>query len=98
MRDAETALRKLSRQLATLSSQHREVIAGHDSGKHASEIVELDTKKFKIAKQASDLEVESEKLETEVERLKQKLADLEEQGIEGDEHTRRARQADDPTM
>lgn len=27
-----------------------------------------------------------------------RLADLEEQGVEGDENTRRAREADDPTM
>jgi len=97
-RDAETALRKLSRQFATLSSQHREVISSHDSSRHASEIVQLDTKKFKIAKQASELEVENERLEAELERLKMRLADLEEQGVEGDEISRRNREADDPTM
>ena len=97
-RDAETALRKLSRQYATLSSQHREVVTGHDSGQHASEIVQLDTKKFRIAKQASELEVENERLEAELERLKLRLTDLEDQGVEGDENSRRAREADDPTM
>lgn len=97
-RDAETALRKLSRQFATLSSQHREVLSSHDSGRHASEIVHLDTKKFRIAKQASELEVENERLEAELERLKVRLADLEDQGVEGDETSRRAREADDPTM
>jgi kinetochore protein Spc24 len=97
-RDVETALRKLSRQLSTLSSQHRETISSHDSGRHASEIVQLDTKKFRIAKQASELEAESERLEAELERLKMRLADLDEQGVEGDENTRRAREADDPTM
>ncbi|EXJ64783.1 kinetochore protein spc24 [Cladophialophora yegresii CBS 114405] len=98
IRDAETALRKLSRQLSTLSSQHRETISSHDSGRHASEIVQLDTKKFRIAKQASELEAESERLEAELERLKMRLADLEEQGVEGDENTRRSREADDPTI
>lgn len=98
IRDAETALRKLSRQHATLSSQHREVVSGHDSSRHASEIVELDTRKFRIAKQASELELESERLEAELERLQRRLADLEEQGVEGDEGARRAREADDPTM
>ncbi|KIW72691.1 hypothetical protein PV04_00868 [Phialophora macrospora] len=97
-RDVETALRKLSRQLSTLSSQHRETISSHDSGRHASEIVQLDTKKFRIAKQASELEAESERLEAELERLKMRLADLDEQGVEGDENTRRAREADDPTI
>ncbi|KAH0841360.1 putative kinetochore protein spc24 [Fonsecaea pedrosoi] len=98
VRDAETALRKLSRQLATLSSQHREVLSGHDSGKHASEIVQLDTRKFRIAKQASELEAESERLEAELERLKLRLSTLEEQGVEGDESTRQTREVDDPTI
>ncbi|KAG9769647.1 hypothetical protein KCU88_g6806, partial [Aureobasidium melanogenum] len=98
IRDADTVLRKLSRQLATLSSQHREVLSSHDSGRHASEIVQLDTKKFRIAKQASELEAESERLEAELESLKSRLADLEEQGVEGDENARRAREADDPTI
>ncbi|KAJ4517971.1 putative kinetochore protein spc24 [Exophiala dermatitidis] len=98
IRDADTVLRKLSRQLATLSSQHREVLSSHDSGRHASEIVQLDTKKFRIAKQASVLEAESERLEAELESLKSRLADLEEQGVEGDENARRAREADDPTI
>ncbi|EXJ85349.1 kinetochore protein spc24 [Capronia coronata CBS 617.96] len=98
IRDADTVLRKLSRQLATLSSQHREVLSSHDSGRHASEIVQLDTKKFRVAKQASELEAESERLEAELERLKMRLTDLEEQGVEGDENMRRAREADDPTV
>ncbi|RMZ87121.1 hypothetical protein DV736_g5653, partial [Chaetothyriales sp. CBS 134916] len=95
---AEDALRRLARQHATLSSQHRDAISDHDSGRHTSEIVELDTKKFRIAKQASELEVESEKLEAELDRLKTKLADLEEQGVEGDKTARRSREADDPTV
>ncbi|KIW90163.1 uncharacterized protein Z519_08806 [Cladophialophora bantiana CBS 173.52] len=98
IRDAENALRKLSRQLATLSSQHREVLSGHDSGRHASEIVQLDTKKFRIAKQASELEAESERLESELDRLKLRLSYLEEQGVEGDENVRAAREIDDPTI
>ncbi|RMD42797.1 hypothetical protein DV735_g2375, partial [Chaetothyriales sp. CBS 134920] len=95
---AEDALRRLARQQATLSSQHRDAMAEHDSGRHTSEIVELDTKKFRIAKQASELEAESERLEAELDRLKMRLADLEEQGVEGDESARRAREADDPTI
>lgn len=97
-RDAETVLRKLARQFATLSSQHKEVLSSHDSGGHASEIVQLDTKKFRIAKQASELEVENERLEADLERLKMRLMDLEEQGVEGDESSRLTREADDPTM
>lgn len=70
----------------------------HDSGQHAEQIVELDTQKFRIAKAASDLEIESERLESELDMLKERLADLEAQGLEGDEGTRREREADDATM
>jgi hypothetical protein len=91
-------MRKLSRHLNSLSTQHEEAVAVHDSGKHAAEIVELDTKKFRIAKAASELEIESERLESELEILKERLVDLESQGLEGDETTRREREADDATM
>jgi hypothetical protein len=98
IREAEAAMRKLSRHLNSLSTQHEEAVAVHDSGKHAAEIVELDTKKFRIAKAASELEIESERLESELEILKERLVDLESQGLEGDETTRREREADDATM
>lgn len=96
--DAETALRRLSRQLATVSSLHRDALGGHDSQDHARQIVELDTKKFRVAKQAQELEVESERLENELDRLRRKLEDLEEQGVEGDARVRREREGDDPTV
>jgi kinetochore protein Spc24, fungi type len=98
IRDAENALRKLSRNLSTLSSQHKETVSTHNSASHAAEIVELDTKKFRIAKAASEVEVESERLEGELEALKARLADLEMQGVEGDDQARREREADDATM
>lgn len=97
-REAESALRKLSRNLNSLNAQHEEAVTTHDSGRHAQGIVELDTKKFRIAKAASELEIESERLESELEMLKERLADLEAQGLEGDEGTRREREADDATM
>ena len=81
-----------------MNTHYEEAIAVHDSGKHAAEIVELDTKKFRIAKAASELEIESERLESELEMLKERLADLEAQGLEGDEATRREREMDDATM
>ena len=98
IRDAENSLRKLSRKLSTLSSQHKEAISTHDSVSHAAEISDLDTKKFRIAKTASEVEIESERLEGELESLKTKLADLEMQGVEGDDQARREREADDATM
>ncbi|KAG2413465.1 hypothetical protein HFD88_002654 [Aspergillus terreus] len=98
MRDAESALRKLSRHLHSLTAQHNEAVAAHDSSKHAADMVELDTKKFRIAKSATELENESDRLESELEMLKERLADLEAQGLEGDEATRREREADDATI
>ncbi|GMG04159.1 unnamed protein product [Aspergillus oryzae var. brunneus] len=98
MREAESSLRKLSRHLHSLNAQHEEAVAAHDSSKHAADMVELDTKKFRIAKAATELEIESERLESELEMLKERLADLEAQGLEGDEATRRERELDDATM
>ncbi|BDD60884.1 kinetochore-associated Ndc80 complex subunit spc24 [Monascus purpureus] len=98
IREAESALRKLARNLNAINAQYEEAVAVHDSTKHAGEIVELDTKKFRIAKAASELEIESERLESELEMLKERLADLEAQGLEGDETTRREREAEDSTI
>ncbi|RAL13754.1 Spc24-domain-containing protein [Aspergillus homomorphus CBS 101889] len=98
MREAESALRKLSRHLSALNNQHEEAMAAHDAGRHAAEMVELDTKKFRVAKAATELEIESERLETELEMLKERLAELEAQGVEGDEPTRREREMDDATL
>jgi len=47
---------------------------------------------------ASELEIESERLEGELEMLKERLAELEAQGLEGDEMARREREADDATI
>ncbi|KAL9117247.1 MAG: hypothetical protein Q9187_006219 [Circinaria calcarea] len=98
IREAEGALKKLSRNLSTLSAQHTETVASHSSTSHASQIVELDTQKFRIAKAASDLEIEGERLEQELESLKAKLAELEAQGVEGDESERARREAEDPVV
>ena len=96
----ESDLRKLSRHLNGLNAQYEEAVAAHDSTKHAADIVELDTNKFRIAKAASDLEIENERLESELDVLNEKLADLEAQGLEGDEATRSSRESSDniPTM
>ncbi|KAL2851976.1 putative kinetochore protein spc24 [Aspergillus pseudoustus] len=98
MREAESSLRKLSRHLHALSTQHDEAVAAHDASKHAAAMVELDTKKFRVAKAASELEIESERLESELDMLKERLADLEAQGVEGDETTRREREIDDAIL
>ena len=89
---------ELSRNLATLSTQHNETLSAHGSVDHASHIVELDTRKFRIAKAASDLEIESERLEQELKGLRARLHNLDVQGIEGNEHEKARREQDDPTM
>lgn len=96
--NGETALRKLSRQLATVRSQHREATDSHSSQQHAVEVEDLDNKKFRVAKQMQDLEDENSKLETQLNRLQRQLQDLEHQGVEGDAETRRIREGDDPTV
>ena len=93
-----TGCTELSRNLATLSQQHNETVSAQNSVDHASQIVELDTQKFRIAKAASDLEIEGERLEQELEGLKNRLHELDIQGVEGDESARTKREIDDPTM
>lgn len=60
--------------------------------------MELDTQKFRIAKAASDLEIEGERLEQELEGLKARAQELETQGLEGDEVARERREVEDQTM
>ncbi|KAB5576433.1 Spc24 subunit of Ndc80-domain-containing protein [Coniochaeta sp. 2T2.1] len=83
LRDAESALRRLARQHSTLSSQHQELVSSHSSAKHADQIARLDTQKFRIAKAASDAEVEAERLQAQMEELRGRLQELELQGFDG---------------
>jgi kinetochore protein Spc24 len=84
----QSTLQKLSRQQQTLSSTHSLTLSSHNPTNHASEILRLDTEKFKIAKQASDLEIEGERLGAELVRLEETLGDLDDAGIEGAEAAR----------
>ncbi|KAI4096327.1 MAG: hypothetical protein LQ344_001153 [Seirophora lacunosa] len=86
VREAESALKSA------------ETVSAHHSTDHASQIVELDTQKFRVAKAASDLEIEGERLEQELEGLKGRLHELNLQGVEGDGHTRDKRELEDPTI
>ena len=98
IKSAENSLRQLSRKLATLSSQHNETLSGHSSARHAVEIVELDTKKFRIAKAAQEMEVEGERLDGELEGLRARLEQLDVEGVEGGDGERRRREVDDPVV
>jgi Spc24 subunit of Ndc80. len=83
LREAESSLRRLARTLSTLTAQHNELTSQHNSAHHASEMARLDTQKFRIAKAASDLEMETERLQAQLAELHAKLQELEIQGVEG---------------
>ncbi|KAK4246402.1 Spc24 subunit of Ndc80-domain-containing protein [Corynascus novoguineensis] len=83
LREAEASLRRLARSLGTLASQHAELTASHSSAQHASEIARLDTQKFRVAKAASDLEMETERLQAQLAELNARLQELELQGVDG---------------
>lgn len=85
---------ELSRTLTTLNNQHQETVAGHSATNHASEIATLDTHKFRIAKSANDLEIESERLASQLADLHSRLQELDLQGVEGGDNAKRG-QVDD---
>lgn len=78
-----SALKSLSRRLNNLQSQHDFEEGRHDAGAHAAEVLRLDTEKFRIAKNAGDLEIEGDRLQGEIATLKQQLEQLEREGVEG---------------
>ncbi|KAI1766244.1 Spc24 subunit of Ndc80-domain-containing protein [Hypoxylon sp. FL1150] len=98
IREAETSLKKLGRSLNTLQSQHEELTSTHSSSAHASEISRLDTQKFRIAKAASDLEMEAERLSSQQADLAARLQELEIQGIEGSPDDARRDPVDDEVL
>jgi kinetochore protein Spc24 len=72
-----------------LNNHHLETIASHSATAHASEIATLDTQKFRIAKSANDLEIESERLSSQLADLQARLQELEIQGVDGGDNARR---------
>lgn len=83
LREGETSLRKLGRQLAAARARHEELAAAHRAADHANQISALDTRKFRIAKAASDLETDAERLSSRLADLSARLTELELQGAEG---------------
>lgn len=79
----QTVLKSLSRRLNNLQSQQSYEEERHDAGKHASELLRMDTEKFRIAKGVSDAEVEGERLGSELAGLRAQLEILEREGPEG---------------
>lgn len=95
IREAETSLKKLARQLNTQSSQYDDLATAHASADHASRIARLDTVKFRTAKAASDAEMEAERLAQRAADLSARLQELEAQGVEGGDETAGRRDAVD---
>ncbi|OAA56709.1 Kinetochore-Ndc80 subunit Spc24 [Niveomyces insectorum RCEF 264] len=81
---AEASLKKLSRQLSTLGAQHDELAAKHAAAAHAATLADLDTTKFRVAKAASDLETETERLSAQAAELAARLQALEMGGDDAD--------------
>ena len=77
--DATTSLKRVTRQLQTLDQQHNYNLSSQNPTEHAAQILALDSQKFKVAKEASDLEIEGEKLENELASLETQLRDLQTQ-------------------
>jgi kinetochore protein Spc24 len=76
-------LSTLSRKLNNLKGQYDYEEERHDAGRHAAEMLKMDTEKFRIAKGANDAEIEGERLSGELAALKLQLSTLEKEGVEG---------------
>ncbi len=83
LRDAESSLKKLARQLGALAQQHAALVAAHDAADRASAITSLDSHKFRTAKAASDAEAEAERAALQAADLAARLQELELQGVDG---------------
>jgi kinetochore protein Spc24 len=84
----QSGLHALNRNLTTLQSTHALTVQSHNPASHAGDILRLDTEKFRIAKEASEAELEGERLEKDVESARRTLAELgedEEGGVAGKE-------------
>lgn len=81
-----------------MHSQHEELVSAHSATDHASEIARLDTQKFRTAKAASDMEMETERLALQVADLSARLQELELQGVEGEEGGRRRDLVEDEVL
>jgi len=84
----QTDLKQLSRRLTTLNSQHAITTRDHNAAEHAQEILRLDTAKFRVAKDVTEMEVENLRQEEELRSLRGQLVELDERGVDGYEDDR----------
>ena len=73
-----------------MASQYALTTQSHNPTTHASQILTLDTHKFRVAKDASELEIEGERLEGEIAATRDTLAAVDEEGPEGGDAARTA--------
>lgn len=59
-------LTQLTRNLSALHSTHALAVQSHNAASHAADMNRLDTDKFRIAKEASELEIETERLDKDI--------------------------------
>ncbi|EME47558.1 hypothetical protein DOTSEDRAFT_166707 [Dothistroma septosporum NZE10] len=76
-------LSSLSRRLNNIKGQYDYGEERYDAGRHAAEMLRMDTEKFRIAKGVNDAEIETERLGGQLAALKQQLDTLEKEGVEG---------------
>ncbi|POS87691.1 hypothetical protein EPUL_000505, partial [Erysiphe pulchra] len=98
IRECRSTLNKLSRTLTTLNTQYSETISSHPAAAHASKIAALDTEKFRVAKAANDIEMECERLSSQLTDLQSRLHDLDLQGPDGGESVRKGLVYDEITL
>ncbi|KAF1992285.1 Spc24-domain-containing protein [Aulographum hederae CBS 113979] len=79
----QSDLKTLSRRLNTVSSQHAISTKTYNPAEHASEILRLDTEKFRVAKEVTEAESEGGRLEEELRACRRVLEEVEGEGIEG---------------
>lgn len=73
----ESNLKRTTRALHSLEQQHSITLSSHNPTEHAEEILRLDSDKFRVAKEASDLEIEGERLDGELQGLRRQLEAVE---------------------
>lgn len=89
MTSTKDHVKRLTRTLTTLQNQHNDILSSYSTSSHVNEISELDSQKFRIAKQAQDIELSNERLAATLADLEGKLQELEIQGVEGGDGSKR---------
>ncbi len=94
---SQSQLNSVQRKLQSLANNHSTLVNEHRGSGHAELIMELDAKKFRIAKAAREVEEEGERLGGELEGLKGRLEKLDLEGVEGGQR-RAGGRMEDATM